>query len=367
MWWAAADIEALRDLVTPVRPVASMYLEGLRFGVDSAEDLDLRIRSLLGELRAAGADSATIEATRSYSTRLVPGHAQHAVFARDGSIVYERTMAGAVAFDLARFGAPPAVAPVLRWLFTRPPHVVVVVDRAGAEITSVGGAGGRAVTTTVVGPDDLITAISPRGWSQPRFQRRVEDSWRHNATAVLDAAVQAVRHVHAGLMFIAGDTRAVHLVRDGLDRMRIDVNVREIPGSRTVAGAALSAAAAGVAEDADARVCEVLTRLRDAGGPVGMGTEGAAETLAALAAGRAEVLVVVDEPADGRMAYFGDGLLCSLMRTDPSTGVMHGRLVDVAVRAALLRDAQVCVVPAGNPLAPAEGIGAICRYPAGPR
>jgi hypothetical protein len=98
-----------------------------------------------------------------------------------------------------------------------------------------------------------------------------------------------------------------------------------------------------------------------------MGTEGAAETLAALAAGRAEVLVVVDEPADGRMAYFGDGLLCSLMRTDPSTGVMHGRLVDVAVRAALLRDAQVCVVPAGNPLAPAEGIGAICRYPAGPR
>jgi release factor family 2 len=364
MWWAEADVEALRDLVRPVRPTVSMYLEGRRFGVDSAEDLDLRIRSLLGALRATGADSATLEAIRSYSTRLAPAHAQYAVFARDGSIVYQRAMAGPVAFDLARFAAPPVVAPVLRWLFTRPPHVVVVVDRAGAEITSVAGAGGRVVTTTVVGPDDLITAISPRGWSQPRFQRRVEDSWRHNATAVLDAAVQALRHVHARLMFIAGDTRAVHLVRDGLDRARIDVSVREIPGGRTVDGGVLTAAAAGVAEDADARVCEVLTRLREAGGPVGMATEGASETLAALAAGRAEVLLVVDEPADGRLAYFGDELLCSPVRVEPASDVVHGRLVDVAVRAALLRDAHVCVVPAGHPLAPAEGIGAICRYPA---
>jgi hypothetical protein len=46
---------------------------------------------------------------------------------------------------------------------------------------------------------------------------------------------------------------------------------------------------------------------------------------------------------------------------------MHGRLVDVAVRAALLRDRHVCVVPARHPLVPAEGIGAICWYPSRPR
>jgi hypothetical protein len=77
-------------------------------------------------------------------------------------------------FDRARFAAPPVVAPVLEWLSGRPPHIVVVTDRAGARITRVGGAGGPSVTTIVAGPDDQIAHPAPRGWSQPRRERRVE-------------------------------------------------------------------------------------------------------------------------------------------------------------------------------------------------
>jgi hypothetical protein len=359
LWWGKADVAALRDLVESTRPVVSMYLGVHR----SDEDLDLRTRSLLHELGAAGVDRSTLDAVRSYSAQLGPEPAEHAIVARDGAIVYVRTMAGAAAFDRARFAAPPSVAPVLEWLFARPPHVVVLVHRDGAEITSVGGADGRRVTSMVVGPDDLITAVSPRGWSQPRFQRRVEDSWRHNASAVVDAALRAAHDVQAKLMFIAGDIRAEHLVREGLDRAGADVVVSVLPGGHTVDGGVMAAVAAAVAEDAETRMNELLQRLRDEGGPAGLATEGAAETLAALADRRVEVLVVVDDPADGRLAYCGETTLCSLARPRPADSAVHGRLVDVAVRAALLCDAHVCVVPATHPLLPAEGIGAICRYP----
>jgi hypothetical protein len=159
----------------------------------------------------------------------------------------------------------------------------------------------------------------------------------------------------------------VHLVREGIDRLHADVSLRPLAGGHTVDGGVGTAVAAGVAEDTDARIDAILRQLRDEGGPAGMATEGAPATLDALAAGRAEVLVVVDEPTAGRLAYCGEQSLCSLVRPQPATGAVRGPLVDVAVRAALLTDAHVCVVPAGHPLLPAEGIGAICRYPSRPR
>ena len=42
--------------------------------------------------------------------------------------------------------------------------------------------------------------------------------------------------------------------------------------------------------------------------------------------------------------------------------VRSGRLIDVAVRSALLSDAHVRVIPQGTPGQPAGGIGALCRY-----
>lgn len=361
LWWAAGDIERLRHLVAPLRPTASVYLRGRRLDIDGAEDLALRVRALRRQLESEGADQRTVAAVGSYASRIGTDHAVHAVFVRDGVVVDEHTMAGAAPFDRARFATPPVIAPVLRWLFARPPHVIVVTDRAGAEITSVSGAGGPRFTTTVVGPDDEITAIVPRGWSQPRYQRRVEDAWRHNASAVADAALLAVDQVQAELVLITGDFRAVHLAREALHRRRADLNVRELATSRRSGLAAVVAAA--VADDTTARVGELLQRMRDGGGPGGLATEGAAETLAALAAGRVDVLIVVDETDDGRLAWCDAELPCSLPQPQGSDTAVLGRMVDVAVRAALLSDAQVCVLPDGHPLAPAEGIGAICRYP----
>ena len=361
LWWATAEIDGLRRLVAPLRPTVSVYVAGRRLDVDGAEDLDLRIRSLLHQLRVEGADEPTAAAVRSAIDAIGPQSAVHALFARDGAVLYEQTLAGAAAFDRARFATPPVVAPVLQWLYARPPHVIVVTDRAGAEVTSVGGAGGPRRTSTVVGPDDEITPVVPRGWSQPHHQRRVEEAWRHNASAVADAVPRAADQVQARLVLLTGDTRAVHLVREELHRERADLSVRELATGRR--SGLTAAVAAAVADETNARISELLQRLRDGGGPAGLATEGAEETLTALATGRAEILVVVDEAADGRLAWCGEDVPGALSRPELAVGAVRGRLVDVAVRAALLSDAQVCVIPVGHPLAPAEGIGAICRFP----
>ncbi|NUP51572.1 MAG: hypothetical protein HOW97_30280, partial [Catenulispora sp.] len=88
--------------------------------------------------------------------------------------------------------------------------------------------------------------------------------------------------------------------------------------------------------------------------------------LHALAQGRVRTLLVTDSGADERVAWFGarptevSGHRGDLEQT--GTHPRHGRLVDAAVRAALLTDAEVRVLEPGTAGAPAQGLGALCRF-----
>jgi hypothetical protein len=68
-------------------------------------------------------------------------------------------------------------------------------------------------------------------------------------------------------------------------------------------------------------------------------------------------LVVADVPGEERVAWFGPELLCA---DAVGPGLVRGRLVDVAVRAALLTDAEVRL--AGPHEAGTDGIAALCRF-----
>jgi hypothetical protein len=350
--------------------MASVYLgPAPATTLDSAEDLDLRWRSVKGQLADQGADTGILDAIEEVVAASSPYATEVAIFAAGGRVRLAQPIPGGVPADRARFAAPPDVAPLLRWLQHRPAYVVVVTDRTGAEVTSVPAGGMPAVTSTVLGPDDEIERNAPGGWSQPRYQRRAEDSWQHNAAAVADAVTRAVRTLHAGLLLVAGDVRAVQLLSEHLPAgVRHQVALRHLPGGRHPDGSA-GARNAAVAAAVDAYVAEKLTaRLArfDERGP-GFTVEGVAPTLAALAAGRVGTLFVVDDPADERRARYGPADLCVAPGQQPPGGdrLASGRLVDVAVRAGLLTDAEVCLVDVGSSRL-AEGIGGLCRFtPAG--
>jgi hypothetical protein len=363
---SAVDLTTARELVHPLTPVASVYL-GLAAAdpvADAEEDLLLRWRAIESRLAAQGADQPTIDAIGTVVARAVPDQGELAVFAAGGRTLLAQPIPGAAPFDRARFGTPADVVPLLAWLQRHPPYVLVVTDRTGADVTVAPGGGAPATTWTVVGPDDEIERNSPGGWSQPRYQRRAEDSWQHNAAAVAESVTRALRDVRAGLLMVAGDVRAVQLLRDHLpSAVRRQLVLRRLPGGRGDDGshaARPAAIAAAVGEYVANRAWMALDRFTERG-PRGA-VHGAAGTLAALTAGRVDTLFVSTHVDRERTAWFGPNLLGAASQADvPVDGagpVLAGRLVDVAVRAALLTDAEVWIVDKPLP----EGFGATCRF-----
>ncbi len=363
----ALDLSAVRGLARPLDPVASVYL-GLATSnptLDAGEDLDLRWRSIGSRLASEGADPATIDAIGSVVAGTTSYPMELALFAASGQVRLGHHIPGGAPFDRARFGAPADLVPLLRWLQRHPPHVVVLTDRTGADMTTVPAAAAAGSTRTVVGPDDEIERNAPGGWSQPRYQRRAEDSWQHNAAAVAEAVTRALRESRAGLLLVAGDVRAVQLLREHLPpAVRRQVTVRDLPGGRGHDGseaarqAAIVEAVDGYVADRDRAALERFTE-RGPGGTV----EGVPATLAALAAGRVDTLFVADDTDDERTAWYAPHVLCAATRDeiarDAGAGQpAAGRLVDVAVRAALLTDAEVRVMH--GPFQ--DRIGGVCRF-----
>jgi hypothetical protein len=364
------DIAGVRELVRPLEPVASVYvgLTSPSLSLDTGEDLDLRWRSIIARLADQGGDAPTVAAIERQLSGPTAPPTELALFAAGGTVRLIQPMPGGARFDRARFAAPPDVVPLLAWRQRHPPYVSVVIDRTGADVTAVPGGAVTGVTSVVVGPDDEIERNAPGGWAQARYQRRAEDSWQHNAAAVADVVTRTMRDLRARLLLVAGDVRAVQLLRERLaPRIRSDVTVERLHGGRgpdrsaTAHRAAIAEAVAGHAADITTAQLDRFAE-RDPSTTV----EGVGPTLAALAAGRVATLFVADDPDDARVAWFGAHVLCARTARDVPDCAGHrrvsGRLVDVAVRAALLTDADVRVVDvaAGRFV---EGIGALCRYP----
>ena len=366
------DEALVRDVVRPVAPVASVYLgppppEALSTVV---RDIDLRAQSLLRRLREAGAARATVAAVEQFLAGQPPKPVEMAIFAAGDEVSHVVPVPGAGTADLAMFGAPAHAVPVLAWLQRRPAYVSVVADRAGADITVVPRGSVEGHTSVVEGPDDEIERNAPGGWSQPRYQRRAEDSWQHNAARVAEATAAALRQVGAGLLVVSGDVRAVQLLLDHLPNgVRKEATIRQVTGSRHEDGSRaerLAATARAVEEYAAAQTQAVLTRFVESRAPGGYAVEGAAPTLRALAGSRVATLLVAPVPDDDRLACFG-AEAAEVSHPDETTllaglDLRTGPLVDVAVRAALLTDATVCVLDPAIPGRPAEDIGALCRF-----
>jgi len=361
------SLDDLRDLVYGTEPMAAVYLAGFPSQpADTEEDLLLRRRVIAGQLQNLGADQRTVDAVDAHLSRLPAYPPELAVIAASGQLRAVQQMPGGVPRDRACYGAPATIGPLLAWLRHQPAHLVVVTDRTGADISVVPAGALEARTHTVVGPDDEIERNSPGGWSQPRFQRRAEDSWLHNAGAVADAVTEELAKIHGRLVLVAGDVRASQLLIDRLARAGVPPIIRHVPGGRSPDSSDAhhrAAVLATVREYAEQQDQAVKDRFFAARGPHGTAVKGSRATLAALAAGRVAALLVVDDPADERSAWFDADGWCTADPTDPRPpGTHRGRLVDVAIRSALLSRAEVCVLRPDDDDGLAEGLAALCRY-----
>jgi hypothetical protein len=286
-------------------------------------------------------------------------------------VLYAQRMAAGTVTDHAFYGTPARVRPVLAWLQAQVPYVVVLTDRAGADISAFRAPGRPLRSVRVDGPDDEIERNAPGGWSQPRYQRRAEDSWAHNAGAVADEVGHLIHAVGADLVIVGGDIRAVQLLGKELAAPQYrDLVIGHLAGSRHPDGSAEHRAAR-VADILHGfvtrRSAALLAAFTEQRGPGGLAVEGADGTLRALAAGRVATLLVTAHEAAHPRGWFApppDVLALDLAGVAERHQVLReGPLADVAVRAALLGGASVHVLEPAAADQLSDGIGALCHYP----
>jgi peptide subunit release factor 1 (eRF1) len=331
------------DLLVAEGPIASVYLRAPSSTFEAGYRLETGWKNARRRLADAEASDEMLDRLDELVASIA--HEDAPAFAlfsdeRGGRTIVE-PLEDAIEQDLAVLDRLPRLVPLLHTLQRSVPHVMVVTDRTGADIVAVVD-GEAADADSVDGHDHHIHRGRFGGWSHRRIQQRAENRWEDNARDVSERVGEIARRVDARIVTIAGDVRARQFAFEHLDH-----DVRQITTLLDV-GEADAIAEATVKLVADVVARDTVTVLDAHANRVGAGTAvaGPDAVLDALTAGRVETLLVVDDVDDDRRAFFSqDGSpVCST--TSSFDDMAEGRLVDVAVRSALLGDAAVRVVPA---------------------
>ena len=336
----------LDDLLTAEGPIASVYLRAPSTTADAEHRFETGWKNARRRLADAGAPEGLLEDLDGAVADLAHEDAPaFALLADGGGHVVVEPLDDALNDDLTAVDSVPRLVPLLHAHQRSVPHVMVTTDRTGADIVAVVD-GAAAATDTVEGTDHHIHRGRFGGWSHRRIQQRAENRWEDNARDVAERVSELANETAARLVTIAGDVRARQFVLDHLDHPTREVaTVLDVGDPDGIADETVKLVADVVARDTRAILEDHRNRVS-----AETAVQGADAVFDALTAGRVATLLVVDDTDDERRAFFDpDGSpVCSTTKTETTTGddMVEGRLVDVAVRSALLADADVRVVPA---------------------
>ncbi|MEV0267871.1 hypothetical protein AB0H43_03775 [Hamadaea sp. NPDC050747] len=222
--------------------------------------------------------------------------------ARAGRTLLSQSLPGGVANDYAHVGAPPPLAPLLAWRQRHPAYVVSHQAEPVEVLELARSSGADLVLATAGDVNDLVN----------RFRR-------------LDPSI------------------TVRKIGDGEET---DESIQQV-----------------LDEYAATTNSEVRLALDAFAVPHSVAVQGVHPTLAALAVGRADTVLVVDDPDDRRTAWFGPVELCASLPdpVHPERTAHGGRLVDVTIRAALLTGARIRILSDEQARGLRGGLGALLR------
>jgi hypothetical protein len=361
---AAEDLADLANLLASGDPALTVHLGTEPATPQASQQNRLRWNALRARAESIGAPSAALAAVDEVVPEAhLDGPALTAIAAPDGLRHVEHADEP-IARDVVRWGLP-SVAPLIKKRQNRIPHAVVLADRHGADIRVVDREA-RLAELEVGGSEKPIHKVQSGGWSQRRWQQRVDEAWKENAGAVAEEVTRLVDRLDLRLVAAGGDVRALQLVVDALPG-RVRDRWQEIDGGRASDGSSDAQATAltrALATVAARDTVELLQKFDEEHGQNDLAVTGAAPTLAALARSQVGVLLVHDDPDDEREVWFGpepSQVSCEEAELrDLGIEPRPGRLTDAAIRAALGTGAAVRIVPGAGPLT--DRIGALLRW-----
>lgn len=363
------ETASLTRLYAVEGPFVTIYLATPSDVPNAAQQHELRWQNLLRDLEERGVDRATREAL----TAAVGGHepgGQRVLVAAHGRVLLATSLPEQPAQEVTvSVSALPALLPLVESLSLRVPHLVVRVDRVGADIDAYAGVEEPVESAEVKGDEWPIRKVGPGGWSQRRYQARAEESWERNAKEVAGTVAKVAADVGARLVVATGDVRALTLVADNLPE-HVKPLWTTVEGGRSADGSEALVAARvldKLGELARRDTLELLETFAEERGQGDRASDGAADTVAALRMAQVDTLLLTDQIDASRTAEFGPQPTQLGLTADDlhAMGVEHPQqapLPDVLLRAALGTDAAVRLVPGDVDASPREGLGALLRF-----
>ncbi|MFI7635306.1 Vms1/Ankzf1 family peptidyl-tRNA hydrolase [Nonomuraea sp. NPDC049400] len=335
-------LDFIRPLYERPGPYASVY-----FGAYTGTEREAHWRGVRDPLEDE-ADKATLEALEEESQRPAPGRA---MFGTHGDVVLSEALPRAP-YELARCSPLPHVTPMLMMRGENVPHLRVIVDHAGAELTVFGGGSPRRAV--VEAADWPLQKTAQGGWSQKRYERAVDEAWEKNAVAVAREIDEQVRRIGAELVLVAGEPKSRSYLLHHLGTKSADRVMMVEHGSRNNHGQFEEDVERALDQWLDRRRAELLERHQEMSGPVGM-----SRVAQALREGRVHAVLTPGELPNP--IWIGEG--GTQLSTDPNELQRWGvdepvkERADAALaRAAAMTDAELWFSDA------VKDVAAVLRY-----
>jgi hypothetical protein len=366
------DVSFLEPVFAAPGPYAAVCADVTHNTENADQELDLRVRAVADRLIEQGAPEEVVAAVR---TRLLEGNeggtagtlrGRAVVVAADGSVVLDQALVGPPTREVADWAPQPDLLPLLRQLPGRVPHIVVLIDRVGADITYVGASGEVEVEETVQGDDFQIQKVQVGGWAHHRYQHNSENKWVHNADQVAEHLASMARRLDPRFVLVAGDVRARQILTDRASDAWKDLVVTMDEGGRA-AGAdrePVDRREAELLAEHEARAIADAVEKVEAAAAHGLSVSGTEAVVEALRKSQVETLILADEPADEKLLV-GDGpLVLGVNQHDMDALGTHGTVVAhdrALLAAAVAGNAGVVVVPR-SAMPGGAPVAAVLRY-----
>ncbi|MBB3675767.1 baeRF2 domain-containing protein [Modestobacter versicolor] len=353
------DVTFLAPVFAAPGPYATVCADVTHVTENADTELDLRVRAISEELAAQGAPEPVVDAVRGTLLQANEGgqiatlRGRALIVAADGTVVLDEALADAPRDPVTAWSPTPDLLPVLRQLAGRVPHVVVVADRVGADISVAGGTGQQVETQQVDGDTFHMRKVQVGGWAHNTYMHTAENQWEENAGRVADQVHDVVTRDGSRFVLLAGDVRARQLIADKASKEVSDVLVTMDGGGRA-AGADRSVIDARatelIAENEAQESARAIEQIESASAH-GLAVTGTALVVEALRKAQVETLVLADQPDDEQLFVGSSPLEVGVSSEDMAAlGVSDAAQVPAEralLHAAVGSDAAVVVVPRG--------------------
>jgi hypothetical protein len=288
------------ELSAATPPFASASLDVSRVDRAAEDDIDRRWRAVEADLLGHGVPDDLVTQMRD-KARTPTGRGGEWTLVLVGAADRVETflVPGRPVRAESSWGPVPHLVPAVRGLGTQVSHVVVRIDRTGADLDLSGPDPAVEDHETVEGDHDVVHKVPTGGASQGRLQMRAEDSWERNAEAVAKELDRLVTSQRADVILVMGDVRAAGLLERHASGavaerlVRLETGGRAAGTSQTAEDDAVAEALAVHRADREASLighfAEQLNRRQGA-------VDGHEAVLEVLGRGQVDQLLLVDDP-----------------------------------------------------------------------